>query len=247
MISAIDATDGTLLGGRVRYAQPATGFRSGIEPVLLAAAIPARAGQRMLEAGSGAGAGLLCLAARVPGIAGIGIDIDPTLAGMANTNAAANDCGELRFVVGDIVGMAGQEKFDHAFANPPYHPEAGTPSPSAARAVAKIAAPGLFGAWIGAMARQLRGGGTLSFIVPVTAIPACLAAVEQMGCGSCCLLPLWPRAGRKAKLAILQTVRGGRGAFQVLPGLILHEGSGFSASAEAILRDAAPLTMHPSR
>ncbi|HLB98700.1 MAG TPA: SAM-dependent methyltransferase, partial [Acetobacteraceae bacterium] len=58
-------TEGHLLGGRVRYAQPREGFRSGIEPVMLAAAVPARTGERVLEAGSGAGAALLCLAARV--------------------------------------------------------------------------------------------------------------------------------------------------------------------------------------
>ena len=62
------ATDGHLLGGRVSYAQPREGFRSGIEPVLLAAAIPARPGEHVLEGGSGAGAALLCLAARVPGL-----------------------------------------------------------------------------------------------------------------------------------------------------------------------------------
>ncbi|HJS85951.1 MAG TPA: SAM-dependent methyltransferase, partial [Acetobacteraceae bacterium] len=61
----MDVTGGTLLGGRVRYAQPAEGFRSGIEPVLLAAAVPARPGECVLEGGSGAGAGLLCLAARI--------------------------------------------------------------------------------------------------------------------------------------------------------------------------------------
>ena len=48
-----DITHGHLLDGRVRYAQPAKGFRSGIEPVLLAASIPARAGQRVLEGGTG--------------------------------------------------------------------------------------------------------------------------------------------------------------------------------------------------
>ena len=64
----LEITEGTLLGGRVRYAQLGAGFRSGIEPVLLAATIPARCGQVVIEGGSGVGAGLLCLHARVPGI-----------------------------------------------------------------------------------------------------------------------------------------------------------------------------------
>src|SRR6516225_6201355 len=74
-----DLTHGHLLDGRVRYAQPRRGFRSGIEPVLLAAAIPAVPVSRILEGGSGAGAALLCLAARVAGVQGLGIEQDPTL------------------------------------------------------------------------------------------------------------------------------------------------------------------------
>ena len=35
----------------MRYVQPRRGFRSSLEPVLLAAAIPARSGQRVLEGG----------------------------------------------------------------------------------------------------------------------------------------------------------------------------------------------------
>ena len=46
----------SLLGGRVPYVQPTHGHRSGIEPVLLAASIPARAGHMVLEGGAGAGA-----------------------------------------------------------------------------------------------------------------------------------------------------------------------------------------------
>ena len=40
----METTEGHLLGGRVRYAQPRAGFRSGIEPVLLASFVPARPG-----------------------------------------------------------------------------------------------------------------------------------------------------------------------------------------------------------
>ena len=143
----------------------------------------------------------------------------------------------------DIVAIANLGPFDHAFANPPYHPASSTPSPSTPRAGAKIAAPGLLAAWIGAMSRAVRVRGSLSLIVPAGVVPECLAAIASTGCGSCCLMPLWPRAGRPAKLVILQAVRGGRGAFQLAPGMVLHEGAGFSAAAEGILRDAEPLRL----
>ena len=234
-------TQGTLLGGRVHYQQPVEGFRSGIEPILLAAAIPARPGQRVLEAGSGAGAALLCLATRVPGVMGLGVEIDPALAAMATANAAANQQPGIVFAAGDILRMEGLGLFDHACANPPYHPPSGTPSSVAGRARAKIAPTGLFAAWIAALARHLHPKGTLSLILPAGAVPECMQALAVAGCGSPCLLPLWPRADRPAKLVLLAAKRGGRAPFQVLPGLVLHDAGGFTPAAEAIFRHACPL------
>lgn len=57
-------TTGHLLGGKVVYRQFSTGNRTGLEPVLMAAFVPARPGQTVMEGGCGAGAGLLCLSNR---------------------------------------------------------------------------------------------------------------------------------------------------------------------------------------
>lgn len=237
------STPGTLLDGRVRYAQPAEGFRSGIEPVLLAAAVPAQPGERVLEAGSGAGAALLCLAARVPGISGVGVEIAGDLAALANANARENGFAGLRFVAADIAAMPEMGLFDHACANPPYHAASGTASPDAARARSKMAPDGLLTAWVAALAGRLRPRGTLSLALPATALPAGLAALAAARCGSVALLPLWPRTGQPAKLVLLQARRGGRGPFRLLPGLVLHEAQGFTATAQDVLRRAAALPL----
>jgi tRNA1Val (adenine37-N6)-methyltransferase len=231
-------TEGHLLNGRVRYAQPAEGFRSGIEPVLLAASVPARAGERVLEAGSGAGAALLCLSARVPGISGLGVERDAGLAALAARNALANGWPGLTFQAGDIADLAEGEPFDHACANPPYHAGGGTGSSEARRDSARRAVPALFGVWAVAMGRALRHRGTLTWIVSAAVVPACLAAMDQAGCPPACLLPLWPRLGMPAKLVLLRGVKGGRGPFRVAAGLVLHEpGEGFTAEADGLLRD----------
>jgi tRNA1Val (adenine37-N6)-methyltransferase len=239
----METTEGHLLGGRVRYAQPRTGFRSGIEPVLLAATVPARAGERVIEAGTGAGAALLCLAARVPGVAGLGVERDPALAALARHNAAANGFGALEFVAADIAAPpVDAGPFDHAFANPPYHAEAGTASPVPQRDAAKRAHAGLFGLWTARLGALLRPRGTMSLIVPAAALPACLAALEAAYCRPAWVLPLWPKPDRAAKLVLLRGVKGGRGHLSLLPGLVLHtpEG-GFTDAAEAILRRGAAL------
>jgi hypothetical protein len=59
-------TEDRLLGGRIRLNQPAAGYRVAIDPVFLAAAVPAEPHQLVLDVGCGAGGAMLCLAARVP-------------------------------------------------------------------------------------------------------------------------------------------------------------------------------------
>ncbi len=241
-----ETTKGHLLGGRVRYAQPRSGFRSGIEPVLLAACIPARAGQLVVEAGTGAGAALLCLAARVPGIAGVGVERDPAMAALARANAAGNGFELLSFLTADIGapvdGWVDAGNFDHAFANPPYHAASGTPSGLAARESAKRAHAGLFAVWAASLGALLRPRGTLTLIVPASALPDCLAAMLAARCPAAAILPLWPKSGRESKLVLLRGIKEGRGALRLLPGLILHtETGGFTSQADAILRDGQAL------
>lgn len=242
-------TEGTLLGGRVIYRQPDRGFRSGIEPVLLAASVPARAGQLVLEGGSGAGAGLLCLAARVPSVRGLGIEADAGMVALARDNAACNGFGLLAFEHGDVrtptmAPGSGGEPVHHAFANPPYHPEGSPPSPLAAREAAKRSEGDVFHAWSLGLARRLIHGGTLTLVGPVAAIAAMLAGIAAAGCGSAALLPLWPRPGVAAKLVIVQARRGGRGGLRLLPGLTLHEpAGGFTAWCEAVLRGGEALEL----
>jgi len=235
-----EITRGHLLNGRVRYDQPARGFRSGIEPVLLAASIPARAGERVLEGGTGAGAGLLCLLTRVHGVEGVGIELDPDQADLARHNAAS--LSGMTILTGDIALVEPEGAFDHAFANPPYHAATGTPSPDLNRAAAKRAPASLLGVWASALARPLRTRGTLTMILPAVQLQACLQAMAAADCRGEAILPLWPKRDVPAKLVIVRGIRRGRGALRLLPGLVLHEADGrFTPEADAILRDAAPL------
>lgn len=237
-------TEGHLLGGRVRHDQPATGFRSGIEPVLLAAAIPARSGQAVLEGGSGAGAGLLCLAARVAELRGLGIEQDPALAALAGANAAANGFAGLAFAAADLLRAAPAGPFDHVFANPPYHRARGTPPAEARRIAAKRVDAAGIAAWVAALARPLRRRGTLSLILGMDGLAEALAALAPAHLGSVTVLPLWPRAGAAAKLAILRAVKEGRATPRLLGGLVLHAADGrFTPEAEAVLRGGAALSL----
>jgi tRNA1Val (adenine37-N6)-methyltransferase len=242
------SSQGFLLGGRVRYAQPKDGYRTGIEPVFLAASVPARPGERVLEAGTGSGAGLLCLEQRIGGLYGVGIEIEPTMARLAAENFAANGYGKLTALCADVAEfplprLLGAEPFDHVLSNPPWHDASGTHPADGLRERAKMAEDGLLERWISRLAPRLKPRGSITFILPSRAMPEALAALGAGGCGSPVLFPLWPRAGREAKMLLIQAIKGGRAECRMLPGLILHDGPAYTLAAHAILRDAAALDL----
>jgi tRNA1Val (adenine37-N6)-methyltransferase len=237
-------TEGHLLGGRVIYRQPAIGFRSGIEPVMLAASVPARSGEHILEAGTGAGAALLCVSVRIPGVCATGVEIDGAMAEIAAANARANGFTGIEIIADRIETAVFHRSFDHAIANPPYHPGDGTVSPVAARETAKRGSCPLMAAWIGRLGAVLRDRGTLTLIVPAAMIPACLAAMTESRCSCTVLFPLWPKAGHRAKLVLLRGVRNTRSPMRLAAGLILHNRDGsFTEAAQAILLSGSALML----
>lgn len=236
-------TDGHLLGGRVLYRQPAGGFRSGIEPVLLAASVPVRPGEQVLEAGTGCGASLLCLTARVPGIRATGVEIDPDLAELAAANASANGYHGIEVIAEPIETAVLDRRFDHAIANPPYH-TGGTASPDATRERAKRGDAALLDRWIERLSASLRDRGGLTLIVPSGMIPVCIAAMAGHACPCSAIFPIWPKSGRPSKLVLLRGVRLGRAPMRLLPGLVLHDPDGtFTGASQSILRDGAALNL----
>jgi tRNA1Val (adenine37-N6)-methyltransferase len=239
-----EVTSDYLLGGRVKYLQPREGLRATIDPVLLAAAIPARAGDRVLEGGTGAGAALLCLAARVGGISGLGLDRDLGLLRLARSNAAANERSGLLFAAADLAASPIGAPFDHAFANPPYHSPDGTPSPSARRESAKRSLPGLLPEWVETLSRPLRHRGTLTLILPPGLLETAIAAMRVRSVPVACVFPIWSRQGEPARAILVQGRKHGRSPLVLASGLVLHtETSAFRPEANAILRDGAKLRL----
>ncbi len=60
--------------------------------------------------------------------------------------------------------------------------------------------------------------------------------------GAVAIFPLWPKEGIEAKRILVSAIKGRRTLPRLLPGLVLHRADGgYTAQAQAILRDAAPL------
>lgn len=225
----------------MRLRQPTEGLRAGHDAVLLAAAVPARPGETVLELGCGSGAAFLCLMARVPGLTVIAVEKQPPLAELARENAALNGvAGQVTVLTGDIADpdlRRALPRVAHGFANPPYWP-GGTRPPVDARGAATHEADAALADWAACLGAALRHRGSATLVLPAARFADGVACLRASDFGSIVMLPLWPRAGVPAKRVLLRARRGGRGPAQVLPGLVLH---GDGGAAEAVMRDAAAL------
>ncbi|MEL6452208.1 MAG: methyltransferase [Pseudomonadota bacterium] len=239
-----DLTHDAFLGGRVHLWQPRKGYRAGIDPVLLAATVPARAGQSVLDLGCGAGAAAMCLGARVPGLTLLGVERQADYAALAARNGLETVCADLTDLPDDLRARS----FDHVLANPPFFDRR---SGHAARDMGREAARGRdtpLAAWIDAAARRLRHRGYLHMIHRAERLPDLLAGATGR-LGSPEVWPICPRVGKAAELVIFRARKEGRAEFRLHAPIILHEGDrhhtdgeSYTPEIKAVLREGAALS-----
>jgi len=87
---AASFSEDDFLGGKLRLRQPTRGHRAGHDAVLLAAATPARAGERVVDLGAGVGAAGLAVAARIKDIDLVLVERDEALVDIARANLVTN-------------------------------------------------------------------------------------------------------------------------------------------------------------
>ena len=227
--------------------QPAAGYRVAIDPVFLASATAAEAGDRVLDAGCGTGAAALCLWARQPGIKIVGVERAPEAAALARANVDANRAGDqIEIVEAEIQAYAATAAgaFQHVMVNPPFH-ETGrhTESPNAGKAAAHGEDSLNLAGWIKSASVALAPAGRLIIVHRTDRVAEILAALEGRF-GATRIFPLWPRVGEEAKRMLVGAIKGRRTPPRLLPGLVLHEADGsYTAAAQAVLRDAAALDL----
>lgn len=235
------------LGGRVTAMQPRRGFRSSTDAVFLAASVPARAGQSVLELGCGAGVASLCLHARVPGLRLTGVEIQPAYAALAKTNAerAAATMTVHRGDVTRLPAPVRAARFDHVMLNPPWYRAGARGSAADAGREVALAENVPLQIWLDAAQRRVMPGGTVTIINLAERLPEILGALDHR-VGRIRILPLSARAGRPAGRVLVQATAGRRDALELLAPLVVHDGDrhradadDFTAGASDVLRMGA--------
>lgn len=237
------------LGGRITLFQPKSGYRAGVDPVLLAAAVNARPGQFVLELGCGAGQAFLCLAARVQDLKITGVELQAAYAELARRNAAENATAAhvATANLSDLPAELRQQRFDHVIANPPYYRAGAHSQASDAGRRTALGEGTPLELWFDVAARRLAPKGYLHMIQRVDRLPDMMAAAQGR-LGSLEILPLAPRIGRAAELVILRARKGGRADFRLHAPLLMHDGAihrtdgdDYSAAIRTVLREGAAL------
>jgi tRNA1(Val) A37 N6-methylase TrmN6 len=235
-----------LLGGRLRLRQPTSGYRVAIDPVFLAAAVPAGPRDAILDVGCGVGAAALCLAARVPGCRVTGVEVQRDLVRLAGDNVELNELtAQVSVMQGDLLNLPPRlapGAFDHVMANPPFLAAgSATAPPDPGKATANVESAANLAAWVRIALAMVRAKGSLTFIHRADRLDSLLALLAGKA-GEITLYPLWPGGGKPAKRVIIRARKQIASPTSLLAGMILHEDDGrFTAAADAVLRGAAGL------
>jgi tRNA1(Val) A37 N6-methylase TrmN6 len=244
-------TENLFLGGALRIRQPRTGYRAGMDAVLLAALLDSSASGPVLDAGAGVGVVGLCVAARCPKTTVTLLERQPRLIALARRNVELNGLGgRARVVEADVLRAtealrdAGikPETFATVLANPPYHDDgrgttAGTPLKAASHQMPEDD----LDAWVRFMSRMAAPSGRAAMIHKAEALPRVLAAYARRF-GNVRVLPIHARAGEPAIRVIVEGIKGSRAPLSIRPGLILHGPDQiFLPEVDAVFRNGAPL------
>lgn len=244
-----ERTNDAFLGGKLSIAQPARGFRAGLDSVLLGAAV-ARGGGKLLDLGAGAGVAAFTALCHDAELSAMLVEINPQMAGLARENARDNGLAQraevleldvtARGAVRQAAGL-GTDLFDVVIANPPFFGH-GTLAPDAARAGARHMDEGKIEDWVRTAVSSAHAGGEVIFIHLAEALPDLLAAFcARMG--GIRVLPIAPRPGAPATRVLIGGRKGSRAPLELLAPLVLHgaDGNAFTPEVDAIFRGNATL------
>lgn len=236
-----------VLGGAVKIAQPAGGYRAGTDAVLLASACPITAGMTMLDVGCGVGTVGFCVLARaramqMPITKLTGVDCQKILIAMAQENIAHNNAADVaEFMHTDLKDYSDNMPYDVVVTNPPYLAAGrADPSPDPIKAIASIESTLDLRGWLEFCRLRVKPDGHLVLIHRADRLGEILAITQpwgwQMG-----VLPLLPKSGQAAKRVIIRA-RNRAGVLTLCAPLVLHQDDGaYTPIVEGVLRTPTAL------
>jgi tRNA1Val (adenine37-N6)-methyltransferase len=208
-----------LYNGRLKLKQSKTGYRYGVDSIVLATfAEPAR--ERTLDLGTGNGVVALQLWLEQKSERVVGLEVQPSLAKLAQANVEANEAEEnVQIVTGDLREHDVRKQlgeFDRVIMNPPYWPaKAGRLPPNEEKAIAKHKLLGGLEEWVRAAASALGPSGILEVVYPSERLGDLMWRVVNHRLNPIELTVVHTRPKMPATLALLRCEKDGRSGLKV--------------------------------
>ena len=225
------------LGGKVRLKQSDNTFKGTSDSVLIAAAVPAKLGETILDVGTGNGVISFCLNARINDLNFTGIDCQSAVLDLAKENAGLNRV-EFTPVLADITLIPSPihgKQFHHVVTNPPFYTEPHRRK-DPRQAIACHQSISLTD-WLKFCLRHVRAKGSLTLIHRTEALPEILSVLSGR-IGSLELFPISSKEGEPATRVIVRGRMNSHKPLRLYPPLIMHTRNGKRTEvAEQLLRN----------
>ncbi len=232
--------------GQVQLFQRRDGYRFSVDPILLAAFVGKPRGATV-DLGTGSGI-LALLMARRGAKKVLAIEAQPGLAGLARRNVALNRLDDrVQVFEGDFRHLGAAvpaESFSTAVANPPYVARgAGNLNPKDEKALARHEVSCSLPELARAARRLLKANGSLHVVFPASRLGELMRVLAETGFGAKRLCLVHPHLDRPARLAMVEAVKNGSPALEVLAPLVLFDRPGRSSARAQRLLDEIESTL----
>lgn len=215
-----ELTTDTFMNGHIQVTQPRRGYRFSIDSVILASSLLPKAGEVVVDLGTGCGIIPIILAFRYSGIKILGIEIQKELAELAVMNVAANRMHEcIRISHADIRTFSLEKigaPVDWIISNPPYRKaRSGRINPDAQRALARHEINLNLSQLMISVGRLLRVGGRFLTIYPAVRTTDLLVEMRAAGIEPKWMQTIHPHPEESAKLVLVQGIKGARSGMKI--------------------------------
>lgn len=226
-----DLTCDAFFNGRIKISQARNGYRFSIDAIVAAAAVHPKAGDKVLDLGTGCGIIPLILAHRHSDIRISGVEIQADLADLARLNVAANHQedrvsilhADMRSLTPPMIGGPA----DWIVSNPPYRkPFSGRVNPNAQRALARHEINITLKELIHSASRLLRTGARFIAIYAAERAVDLMHEMRMNGIEPKWLQSIHSHAGANAKMVLVLGMKGGQPGIQIIAPLVIYAPDG---------------------
>jgi len=210
--------------------QDTDGFCFGVDAVLLANFTKAKAGERVVDLGTGTGIIPILIAGKSNAASVLGVEIQEEVADMARRSVELNGLQErveiLNMDIKDIPSHLPLNTFHVVTSNPPYMHPAGVKNPNDKKAISRHEIMCSLEDVICMASRLLMSGGKFFMVHRPTRLADIICLARSYKLEPKQIRFVHPSAGKSPNMMLIQFTKGGRPELKILEPLYIYEASG---------------------